>query len=260
MNVIDTRLPQLLEARQPLTGIFIGIPHPALVEMSGHAGFDFVVIDNEHGPAGLETTEHLIRAARCAGVIPVVRTLEADILRVLDIGASAIQVPQVDTAEQAARIVAAAKYPPVGRRGAAFSTRAAGYGFFGGLPFVQQSNTGTAVIVMVETREALANLDAIAAVPGVDAIFIGPNDLSFSLGHPGEWSHPEVERAIEDAVKKIVAAGVAAGLMPGDPASAAKYRALGATYMTTVITKVVGKGLQEAAAAFAAPGDSVSSA
>ena len=132
MNVIDTRLPALLRGRRPLLGMFVGTPAPALVEMCGHAGFDFVIIDNEHGPSGIESTERMIRAARAAGVIPVVRTLEPDILRVLDIGASGIQVPQVNTAEQAARIVAAAKYPPVGTRGAAFSTRAAGFGFFGG--------------------------------------------------------------------------------------------------------------------------------
>ena len=93
------------------------------------------------------TTEHLIRAARCANIIPIVRTLEPEILRILDIGASAIQVPQVNTAEQARRIVAAAKYPPVGNRGAAFSPRAAGYGFFGGAAHAKTSNEGLGVIL-----------------------------------------------------------------------------------------------------------------
>ena len=112
MNVIDTRLPELLRGKRALLGMFVGIPSPSLVEMCGHAGVDFVIVDNEHGPAGIESTEHMLRAARASGVIPVVRTLESDILRVLDIGASAIQVPQVNSAEQARRIVAAAKYPP----------------------------------------------------------------------------------------------------------------------------------------------------
>jgi len=165
MNVIDTRLPDLLRGPRALLGMFVGIPSPSLVEMCGHAGVDFVIVDNEHGPAGIESTEHMLRAARSSGVIPVVRTLEPDILRVLDIGASAIQVPQVHTAEQARRIVAAAKYPPVGTRGAAFSTRAAGFGFFGGERHIADSNAGTSVIVMTETREALGNLDAILAVP-----------------------------------------------------------------------------------------------
>ena len=179
MNVIDTRLPELLRGKRALLGMFVGIPSPSLVEMCGHAGVDFVIVDNEHGPAGIESTEHMLRAARASGVIPVVRTLESDILRVLDIGASAIQVPQVNSAEQARRIVAAAKYPPLGMRGAAFSTRAAGYGFFAGDRHVADSNTGTAVIVMTETRTAIEKLDEILSVPGIDAVFFGPNDFLF---------------------------------------------------------------------------------
>jgi 2-keto-3-deoxy-L-rhamnonate aldolase RhmA len=95
-------LPGLLKGSKPLFGMFVGIASPAIVEMCGHAGFDFVILDNEHGPASIETTEHLKRAARCVNMIPIVRTLESDILRILDIGASGIQVPQVNTAEQAA--------------------------------------------------------------------------------------------------------------------------------------------------------------
>jgi 2-keto-3-deoxy-L-rhamnonate aldolase RhmA len=185
MNVIDTRLPELLRGERALLGMFVGIPSPSLVEMCGHAGVDFVIIDNEHGPAHIESTENMLRAARASGVIPVVRTLESDILRVLDIGASAIQVPQVSSAEQAKRIVAAAKYPPAGMRGAAFSTRAAGYGFFAGDRHIADSNAGTAVIVMTETRAAIEHIDEILSVPGIDAVFFGPNDLSFSFGHPG---------------------------------------------------------------------------
>lgn len=248
MTVIDTRLPALLAGKKPLFGIFSGVASPAIVEMCGHAGFDFVVLDNEHGPAGLETTEHLIRAARCVNIIPVVRTLEADILRVLDIGASAIQVPQVNTAEQARRIVAAAKYPPLGGRGAAFSPRAAGYGFFGGQPHAKMSNEGTAVILMTETEEALANLDEILAVPGIDALFIGPNDLSFSMGHQGNQKHPDVVAAIEAAVKKIARTKVAPGLMTIPADEYKKYAALGARYLTTQVSSVLGTALKGALA------------
>src|SRR5262252_8846504 len=169
MSVLDTRLPQLLRGAQPLAGMFVGIPSPALVEMCGHAGFDFVIIDNEHGPASLETTEHLIRAARCAGTIPVVRTEEAEILRVLDAGASGVQVPAVNSAAQARRIVEACKYPPLGRRSAAFTTRAGGYTFFGGAAQIERANEGVAIILMIETAEALASVDEIAQVRGVDA-------------------------------------------------------------------------------------------
>jgi 4-hydroxy-2-oxoheptanedioate aldolase len=244
VTVIDTRLPGLLKGDKPLFGIFVGLASPAVVEMCGHAGFDFVIIDNEHGPASIETTEHLIRAARCANIIPIVRTLEPEILRILDIGASAIQVPQVNTAEQARRIVAAAKYPPVGNRGAAFSPRAAGYGFFGGAAHAKASNEGLGVILMIETREALDNLDEILTVPGIDALFIGPNDLSFSMGYSGDQKHTDVVGAIDSAIKKIARGKVAAGLMTIPLEDQRKYVGLGARYLTTNVASVLGGALK----------------
>jgi 2-keto-3-deoxy-L-rhamnonate aldolase RhmA len=244
VNVIDTRLPELLRGTRALLGMFVGIPSPSLVEMCGHAGVDFVIVDNEHGPAGIESTEHMLRAARASGVIPVVRTLESDILRVLDIGASAIQVPQVNTAEQAKRIVAAAKYPPIGMRGAAFSTRAAGYGFFGGEGHVADSNVGTAVIVMTETRTAIENLDAILSVPGIDAVFFGPNDLSFSYGHPGEMGHPDVVGAIEHGIDRALAHGVAPGVLALTPDDFHRWRKRGARYLPMVLTGLLANALR----------------
>ena len=253
MTVIDTRLPGLLKGDKPLFGIFVGLASPAVVEMCGHAGFDFVIIDNEHGPASIETTEHLIRAARCANIIPIVRTLEPEILRILDIGASAIQVPQVNTAEQARRIVAAAKYPPLGNRGAAFSPRAAGYGFFGGAAHAKASNEGLGVILMIETREALDNLDEILTVPGIDALFIGPNDLSFSMGHSGDQKNTDVLGAIDTAIKKIVSGKVAAGLMTVPLDDQRKYAGLGARYLTTNVASVLGGALKSTVTAMRSP-------
>jgi 4-hydroxy-2-oxoheptanedioate aldolase len=248
MNVIDTRMPGMLRESRALLGMFVGIPSPALVEMCGHAGLDFIIVDNEHGPAGIESTENMLRAARSAGIVPVVRTLEPDILRVLDIGASAIQVPQVNTAEQARRIVAAAKYPPLGTRGAAFSTRAAGYGFFGGDAHIKASNEGTAVIVMAETRTAIENIDAIVAVPGVDAVFFGPNDLSFSLGFPGQMQHPDVVAAIEHGVARTLAAGVAPGVLAPTVADFHRLRKMGVRYLPMVMSGVIGNALRAAVA------------
>jgi 2-keto-3-deoxy-L-rhamnonate aldolase RhmA len=249
MNVIDTRLPELLRGPRALLGMFVGIPSPSLVEMCGHAGVDFVIVDNEHGPAGIESTEHMLRAARASGIIPVVRTLESDILRVLDIGASAIQVPQVNSAEQAKRIVAAAKYPPIGMRGAAFSTRAAGYGFFGGERHVADSNAGTAVIVMTETRAAIDNLDAILAVPGIDAVFFGPNDLSFSFGHPGQMGHPEVIAAIEHGIDRALVHGVAPGVLALTPDDFQRWRKKGARYVPMVLSGLLANALRMTVAA-----------
>jgi 4-hydroxy-2-oxoheptanedioate aldolase len=249
MNVIDTRLPELLRGNRALLGMFVGFPSPSLVEMCGHAGVDFVIVDNEHGPAGIESTEHMLRAARASGVIPVVRTLEADILKVLDIGASAIQVPQVNSAEQARRIVAAAKYPPVGSRGAAFSTRAAGYGFFGGERHVADSNTGTAVIVMTETRTAIEHLDEILSVPGIDAVFFGPNDLSFSFGYPGQMTHPEVVGAIENGISRALAHGVAPGVLALNAEDFQRWRGKGARYVPMVMSGMIGNALRTIVAA-----------
>jgi 4-hydroxy-2-oxoheptanedioate aldolase len=253
MNVIDTRLPGLLRGSRALLGMFVGIPSPSLVEMCGHAGVDFIIVDNEHGPAGIESTEHMLRAARAAGVIPVVRTVESDILRVLDIGASAIQVPQVNTAEQARRIVAATKYPPLGTRGAAFSTRAAGYGFFGGARHVADSNDGIAVIVMAETRVAIENLDDILAVPGIDAVFFGPNDLSFSFGHPGEMGHPDVVAAIEHGIRRALAHHVAPGVLALAPDDFHRWRSLGARYLPMVLSGVIANALRASVAGTRVP-------
>jgi 4-hydroxy-2-oxoheptanedioate aldolase len=148
---LDTRLPALLKSGQRLRGLFNSLPSPAIVEMCGYAGFDFVILDNEHGSANLETTEHMLRAARASGIVPVVRCLRHDISRVLDMGASGVQIPMVGSAEEARDLVQQVRYPRVGRRGSAFSPRAAGYGAFPGVAHTERSNAGVALIVMIET-------------------------------------------------------------------------------------------------------------
>ena len=248
MSAIDTRLPGMLAAGQPLAGMFIGFPSPALVEMCGYAGFDFVIIDNEHGPQSLETTEHMIRAARCAGTIPVVRTEEADIARVLDAGASAVHVPMVNTAEQAQRIVSACKYPPLGLRSSAFTARAGGYAFFGGPAQVERANAGLAVILMIETAEAVRNLDAILAVKGVNAVFVGLSDLAMSMGHPGDNNHPRVQETLADIFSRAKAAGVASGVLASSPMDFGRYAAMGATYLPMTMSSMIAGALREAVA------------
>ena len=247
MTVFDGRLPALLKEDRPLFGIFTSLPSPALVEIAGHAGFDFVVLDNEHGPAGIETTEHMIRAARCAGIVPIVRVSGAnqqEILRTLDVGASGVQVPQVNTVEQARLVASAAKYPPVGSRGVAFGTRAAGFGFFGGSAYVQAANEQTVVVTHIETVEAVENLDAMLGVPGIDVFFIGPTDLSVSLGYPGNPGHPEVQSTIADCIRRIAAAGRAPGLMVANPDEFHTFAALGARYITVNIAGIIGAAMK----------------
>ena len=250
LHPIDTRLPEMLCSGRLLRGVFNGIPSPAIVEMCAFAGFDFVLLDNEHGSAGLETTEHMLRAARASGIPTVVRCLEHDMARTLDLGASAVQIPMVDTAAHAASLVQRVKYPTRGQaglRGAAFSTRAAGYGAFGGMAHTALSNDGVALIVMIETPEGVANAAAIAAVPGVDAVFVGPNDLAHSMGFDNRWNEAPVQTAIESALKAIAAAGKCPGILALSPEEEARYAAWGARYVASNTAGIILKALREAA-------------
>lgn len=246
---LDGAMPSMLRSGKRLRGVFNGLPSPAIVEMCGYAGFDFIIIDNEHGSADFGTTEHMLRAARACGIVPVVRCFERDIPRILDMGASAVQVPMVETADQAQRLVDMVRYPPLGKRGSAFSTRAAGYGAFGGAGHTQRSNDGISLIVMIETPEAIALAGEIAAVEGVDAVFIGPNDLAHAMGHGSDWNAAPVQAAIAQGLAAIVGAGKCAGIIALTPQDEDKYGALGACYFANVTTSLITKALAQAASA-----------
>jgi 4-hydroxy-2-oxoheptanedioate aldolase len=226
--------------------------------MCAYAGFDFIIIDNEHGSADLQTTEHMLRAARAAGIAPVVRCFEHGIPRLLDMGASGVQVPMVETPEQAERLAARVRYPlPPGReglrgqRGSAFSGRAAGYGFFGGPPHTALSNQGLVLVAMVETPLGVANAAAIAAVPGVDAVFVGPNDLAHSMGHENRWQEPPVQQAIEQTLRAVAAAGKCPGILALDADEQRRYAGWGARYFASVTTSLIVRALREARSAAA---------
>lgn len=234
-----------------LRSIFSGLPSPAIVEMCAYAGFDFIIIDNEHGSAGLETTENMLRAARASDLPCVIRCLPQDIARTLDIGASGVKIPMVNTAAQAADLVQQVKYPlpggAGGARGSAFSSRAAGYGAFGGPAHTQRSNDGVTLIVMIETLEGVANAAAIAAVPGVDAVFIGPNDLAHSMGYENRWNEPPVQAAIEQALKAVSASGKCPGMLALAPEDEEIYAQWGARYFARVATGIITKALKDSA-------------
>lgn len=246
---MDARLPALLRSGQRLRGLFNSLPSPAIVEMCGYAGFDFVILDNEHGSANLETTEHMLRAARSSGIVPVVRCLRHDISRVLDMGASGVQIPMVGSAEEARDLVQQVRYPRVGRRGSAFSPRAAGYGAFPGVAHTEHSNAGVALIVMIETPEAVEDAADIAAVAGVDAVFVGPNDLSHAMGFGNNWKAPEVEVAIQRALCAIRDAGNCGGVIALTPEDEAKYAQWGARYFASTTTGLITHAFQQASGA-----------
>lgn len=246
---LDGRLTDMLRSGKPLRGLFNGLPSPAIVEMCAYAGFDFIILDNEHGSADFGMTEHMLRAARASGIVPIVRCFEHDLPRILDMGASAVQVPMVETAEQARRLAGMIHYPPVGRRGSAFSTRAAGYGAFGGAGHTQRSNDGIGFIAMIETPEAIAAAGEIAAVDGVDAVFIGPNDLAHAMGHGSDWNAEPVQRAIEAGLRAIAGAGKCSGIIALTPQDEEKYGAMGARYFANVSTSIITRALAQAASA-----------
>ena len=246
---LDDRLPAMLASGRRLRGVFNSLPSPAIVEMCGYAGFDFVIIDNEHGSADFETTENMLRAARASGIVPVVRCLRHDISRVLDMGASAVQIPMVASAEEARDLVQQVRYPRGGRRGSAFSPRAAGYGAFPGITHTERSNAGIALIVMIETPEAVAQAAEIAAVPGVDAVFVGPNDLSHSMGFDNDWKSAPVLGEIERALRAISAAGNCAGVIALTHEDEELFGAWGARYFAGVTTGLITRAFQQASAA-----------
>jgi 4-hydroxy-2-oxoheptanedioate aldolase len=189
-----------LRGDAPLHGFFIGIPSPATVELAGYAGFDFVIIDTEHGAAGLETLEHMLRAAAASGIAALVRVPRGgadDILHVLDAGADGILVPHVTSADVARDIVKHAYYPPLGRRGISTLSRAARHGMGEAAAVLREQAGRTTVIAMIEDTEALPHVEAIARTPGLDAVFVGPNDLAASMGHLGNMGHPEVTAAVD---------------------------------------------------------------
>jgi 4-hydroxy-2-oxoheptanedioate aldolase len=236
------RMKEKLAAGEPAFGVSVMIPSPQIVEMIGAAGFDWVLLDCEHGTLTLESVELMAMAAEACGITPIARpaTRSAEhILQVLDRGVMGVQVPHVNTAAQAREVVAAVKFHPAGQRGLAAGTRAARYDAHGSLAeFVKAANDATLIAIQLEEQAAIDNLDALLQVPGIDVFFIGPSDLSQSLGHPGDPQAPPVARTIEDSLRRMRAAG----RTPGMPASAEKVRGAldqGVRYIYTHLPRLV---------------------
>lgn len=223
---------QALAEKRVQIGLWCGLADPYAMEISAGAGFDWLLIDGEHSPNDLRSIVHqaqVIAAYPGTHAIARVPVGEAWVLKqYLDLGIQTLLVPMVDTPLQAAAIVRGTRYAPEGVRGMA-GTRASRWGRFPA--YAREANAQICVLVQAETREALANLNAIAATDGIDGVFIGPADLSASMGHPGNASHPEVQAAIDDAIVRITRAGKAAGILTTDEKLARHYLALGATFV-----------------------------
>ena len=222
-----------LAARQPQIGLWLSMAAPYLAEVAATAGYDWLLIDGEHAPNDLRSTLAALQALApypSQAVVRVVHGETALIKQVLDIGAKTLLVPMVDTAEQARSIVAAMRYAPQGVRGVGSAVARASQ-WAGRADYMAVANDEVCLLVQAETVTALNNLEAICAVDGVQGVFIGPADLAASMGHRGNPGHPDVQAAIEGAMKTIIASGKAAGTLTSDPVLAQRYLDLGCTFV-----------------------------
>ncbi len=224
---------------EPGAGDAAGFPHvplgtwvmsasPLVVEAVGHAGFDWLVLDMEHSPLELPGVAQMLQALASTKAVSIVRVPWNDavvIKRVLDAGASTVVVPFVQDADEAARAAAALRYPPQGVRGLAGMSRATCFGTR--RVDLNTANEGVALIVQLESPRALAALEQVAAVEGVDALFVGPTDLSAGMGLGGDPGHPEVVKVLIDAAARAHAVGKPIGTLAGTPEMAVQMRAAG---------------------------------
>ena len=222
-----------LAVRQPQIGLWLSMADPYMAEVSATAGFDWLLVDGEHAPNDLRSTLAALQAVAPHAAQPVVRAVQGDtalIKQLLDIGAKNLLVPMVDTAEQARALVSATRYPPRGIRGVGSAVGRASQ-WSARSDYLDVADEEVCLLVQAETVTALSNLAEICGVDGIDGVFIGPADLAASMGHRGQPGHPEVQAAIEAAMRTIVASGKAAGTLTSDQKLARRYLQLGCTFV-----------------------------
>jgi 4-hydroxy-2-oxoheptanedioate aldolase len=228
---------QAIQNKQSQIGLWLMLANPYAAEICASCGFDWLLIDGEHSPNDVPTILGSLQATAAYPSQAVARVPIGDpaiIKQYLDIGAQTILVPMVDTAAQAAEMVRAMRYPPQGIRGVgAGSARASRWGATPG--YLKQANDEVCLLVQAETVTAIQNLDAIAHTEGVDGVFFGPSDLSASLGHLGNAAHPDVQKVIEDGIRRVLAAGKAPGILTADSQLAKRYLELGALFVAVGI-------------------------
>lgn len=228
-----SRFPQRVRARETVVGPWMSIPNPMVVEMLAQAGPDFLLIDGEHAPIAPQALPALLPAADQQD-LPVIYRVAWNrielIKAALDSGVAGLMVPMINSAAEAKEAIAAAKYPPMGKRGMG-AWRASNYYLDNGA-YVERANQDTLMVLQIETKEAIRDIKAIAAVPGIDALFIGPADLSRSLGLASTAPEAELRKAYAQVVRAAERNGIAAGIDVVSPDYAAIYREIGFTFMT----------------------------
>jgi 4-hydroxy-2-oxoheptanedioate aldolase len=229
----DNLFKAALQAGRTQIGLWLSLADPYAAEVCASTGFDWMLIDGEHSPNDLRSVLGALQAIAPYPTHAVVRPPIGEtwmIKQYLDIGAQTLLVPMVDTAEQAAQLVAAVRYPPQGIRGV--GSRMARASQFGSqADYLQRANDRVCLLVQIESVEGLANLEAIARTDGIDGVFIGPSDLSAALGFLGNPAHEKVQAAIADALKRIAAAGKPSGILTLNPDEAQHYLDLGAAFV-----------------------------
>ncbi|KPD19435.1 4-hydroxy-2-oxoheptanedioate aldolase [Paraburkholderia nemoris] len=216
-------------------GFWLSMADAYLAEVSATAGFEWLLIDAEHAPNDVRSILAQLQAVAPYSAEAVVRPVNGDpalLKRLLDIGARNLLVPMIDTADQARACVAAVRYPPHGIRGVGSAVGRASR-WSSRTDYLDIADSEICLLVQAETVTALDNLEAICAAEGVDGVFIGPADLAASMGHRGKPGHPEVQNAIEAAMRTIIASGKAAGTLTSDPVLARRYLELGCTFVAT---------------------------
>lgn len=230
-------LKERLARGETTVGLWVGMAGAYAAEIAAQTGFDWVLLDGEHAPNDVRALSDQLGAALGKGSEVAVRLVDdnpAAIKQALDAGAQSLLIPMVESVEQAERIVRATRYPPHGFRGVGSSlARASG---FNAVPdYLTTADRQICLMLQVESRKGLAALDAILALEGVDSVFIGPSDLAADMGHLGNPGHPEVKAAVLDALRRIRAAGKAAGVLTLDPAFIRDCQAAGANFIAVGI-------------------------
>ncbi len=234
-------------------GLWAGIPDTTSAEICAGSGFDWLLLDGEHAPFDMRAIYTYLQTVAAYDVHPVVRAVSDDrhlLKQLLDYGAQTLLVPMVDTAAQAEALVQAVRYAPAGTRGMGSAiARAARWNT---IPdYIDRANDEICLLVQAETKTAMDNLAAILEVDGVDGVFIGPSDLSASLGYVGHPEHPQVVQVIEQAIEQIVNAGKAAGILATDPVQAKNYIGQGASFVAVgVDTMLLGNIARDLIASF----------
>ena len=255
MNLTDlptNTFKRALVAGKQQIGLWVSLASPYSAEIVAGAGYDWLVIDTEHSPNEVDTTLAQLQVMAAYPVTPVVRPAWNDtvlIKRHLDIGAQTLLVPYIQDASEAAAAVAAVRFPTRGVRGVAGVTRASRFGRV--KDYAKRAEEEICLLLQIETRSGLDNLEAIARTEGVDGVFIGPADLAAGLGHLGDQQHPEVQSAIQEGIKRIRACGKAAGILATDEASTRRYMEWGTTFTAVGLdAMVLGRELEKLAQKF----------